>query len=117
MTQYFSDFIPNTNMKFDFFATNFNSKIYFFNFFQDSNRASRDSQSSLILQSVVASTAVAQLPLEDGCLSFQSADSGHNSVFSSTGHVVMREIKTDENKQHLSHRFEQQSNNSFEVGN
>uniref|UniRef100_A0A915MQR7 Uncharacterized protein n=2 Tax=Meloidogyne incognita group TaxID=654580 RepID=A0A915MQR7_MELJA len=48
----------------------------------ESNRGSRDSQSSLILQSVVASTTlVAQLPLEeDASLSYQSIDSGHNTT-------------------------------------
>uniref|UniRef100_A0A1I8BRB2 PH domain-containing protein n=1 Tax=Meloidogyne hapla TaxID=6305 RepID=A0A1I8BRB2_MELHA len=75
----------------------------------ESNRGSRDSQSSLILQSVVASTTLAQLPLEDGsCLSFQSADSGHNSLYSSTGHVIMRETKNEV----VEHGFEHFNNNN-----
>uniref|UniRef100_A0A914LVJ9 Uncharacterized protein n=1 Tax=Meloidogyne incognita TaxID=6306 RepID=A0A914LVJ9_MELIC len=92
----------------------------------ESNRGSRDSQSSLILQSVVASTTlVAQLPLEeDASLSYQSIDSGHNSLlYSSNGGgmggggqqqqqqgVIMREIIKNEEEENGGQQQQQQLN-------
>uniref|UniRef100_A0A915NCS1 PH domain-containing protein n=1 Tax=Meloidogyne floridensis TaxID=298350 RepID=A0A915NCS1_9BILA len=94
----------------------------------ESNRGSRDSQSSLILQSVVASTTLAQLPLEDASLSYQSIDSGHNSLlYSSNGGgmggggqqqqgVIMREIIKNEEKEENGGQQQQQQQLNYGGG-